>query len=620
MNRLAQETSPYLLQHAENPVDWQPWGDEAFARARDEGRPLLVSIGYSSCHWCHVMERESFDDEATAALMNELFVCVKVDREERPDVDSVYMDAVVSITGQGGWPLTVFLTPGGEPFFGGTYFPPEPRHGLPAFRQVVRAVADAYRERPEDVAAQAEALVGALRQSAEREPSREPLHAGLLAEAEEVLLRQLDPRSGGFGRAPKFPPASALEFLLRRGQLDAVRLTLDGMAAGGMYDLVGGGFHRYSVDSDWLVPHFEKMLYDNALLVPPYLHAWLVTGEERYRDVAEQTLEYLVRELRLESGGFASAQDADTNGIEGLTYTWAEDEGVPAELLRPFEHGRSIIRGELDDATRARLLEIRERRPQPFRDDKVIASWNGLALAALAEGARHLASETFLEAALALGELLDAEPLWRTTRDGRAKFPAYLDDYANVAHGFYELHVASGDLRWLHASRRAAERAIALFGDARRGGFFLSPADGEQLVARQKSIEDNPLPSGNSMLAFVLLRLARIWGDDLLEQQAVGALRLVGDYLTRAPSAFGWALCALDLHLSPPRELAIVGGADTPVARAALAGFDPNTVVAFGPADDIPLLADKDLVDGKPAVYVCERFACRAPVTDPAEL
>jgi uncharacterized protein YyaL (SSP411 family) len=620
MNRLAQETSPYLLQHAGNPVDWRPWGEEAFAQARETSRPLLVSIGYSSCHWCHVMERESFEDEATAALMNELFVCVKVDREERPDVDSVYMDAVVSLTGQGGWPLTVFLTPEGEPFFGGTYFPPEPRHGLPAFRQVLRAVADAYRDRPEDVAAQAESLVGALRRSAEREPSREPLHEGLLAEAEEVLLRQLDPRSGGFGHAPKFPPASALEFLLRRGSLDAERLTLDGMAAGGMYDVVGGGFHRYSVDADWLVPHFEKMLYDNALLVPPYLHAWLVTGEERYRAVAEQTLEYMVHELRLEGGGFASAQDADTDGVEGLTYTWTEEEGVPAELLEPFEHGRSIIRGELDDETRARLLSIRERRPQPFRDDKVIASWNGLALAALAEGARFLPSNTVLQAAVALGELLDVDPLWRTTRDGRAKFPAYLDDYANVAHGFYELHVATGDLRWLHASRRTVDRAIALFGDPERGGFFLSPTDGERLVARQKSLEDNPIPSGNSMLAFVCLRLARIWGDDELERQAVGALRLVGDYLTRAPSAFGWALCALDLHLSPPRELAIAGGPGSPVARAALAGFDPNVVVGFGPAHDVPLLAGKDLVDGRPAVYACERFACHAPVTDPAEL
>jgi uncharacterized protein len=620
MNRLAQETSPYLLQHAENPVDWRPWGDEAFAEARAHGKPLLVSIGYSACHWCHVMERESFEDAATAAVMNELFVNVKVDREERPDVDAVYMDAVVALTGQGGWPLTVFLTSAGEPFYGGTYFPSEPRHGLPAFRQVLRAVADAYRERPEDVAAQAEALVDGLRRSAETEPSREPLTEELLAEAERGLLAQLDPRWGGFGHAPKFPPASVLEFLLRRGALEPVRATLDGMAAGGMYDLVGGGFHRYSVDAQWLVPHFEKMLYDNALLVPPYLHAWLVTGEERYREIAERTLDYLVRELRLPSGGFASAQDADTDGVEGLTYTWTADEGAPVELLQPFEHGRSVLRGELDEQTRVRLLEIRAARPQPALDDKVIAAWNGLALAALAEGARRLARSSLLQAARELGELLAADPLWRTLRDGEARYPAFLEDYANVAHGLYELHVATGELRWLHESRRLALAAVERFGDPDRGGFFLAPADGEQLVARQKAFDDNPTPAGSSMLAFVLLRLARIWGDDELERQAVGALRLVRDLLPRAPSAFGWALCALDLHLSPPRELAIAGGPDTEVARAALGGFDPNAVVAFGPAGDVPLLEGKTLVDGKAAVYVCERFVCRAPVTEAAGL
>ena len=620
MNRLAQETSPYLLQHAGNPVDWQPWGQEVFSQARKDRKPLLVSIGYSSCHWCHVMERESFDDETTAALMNELFVCVKVDREERPDVDALYMDAVVALTGQGGWPLTVFLTPDGEPFYGGTYFPPEPRHGLPSFRQVLRAVADAYSERQEDVAAQAEALVGALRRSAEAEPSPELLTDALLVEAERALLSQLDPRWGGFGHAPKFPPASALEFLLRRGALEPVRLTLDGMAAGGMYDLVGGGFHRYSVDAEWLVPHFEKMLYDNALLVPPYLHAWLLTGEERYREVAERTLAYMLRELRLPGGGFASAQDADPDGVEGLTFTWTAEEGAPPELLQLFEHGRSILRGELDEETRARLLAIREQRPQPALDDKVIASWNGLALAALAEGARRLERSDLLAAAVELGEWLAVDPLWRTTREGRAKYPAYLDDYANAAHGLYELHVATGDLRWLWESRRLALRAVELFGDARRGGFFLTPADGEPLVARQKTFDDNPTPSGSSMLAFVLLRLARIWGDDELERQAVGALRLVRDLLPRAPSAFGWALCALDLYLSPPHELAIVGGTDSDVARAVLSGFDPNAVAAFGPADDVPLLEGKTLVDGKPAVYVCERFACKAPVTDPADL
>jgi uncharacterized protein YyaL (SSP411 family) len=620
MNRLAQETSPYLLQHAENPVDWQPWGDEAFARARAEGKPVLLSVGYAACHWCHVMAHESFEDEVTAALMNERFVNVKVDREERPDVDSLYMDAVVALTGHGGWPMTVFLTPDGEPFFGGTYYPPEPRHGLPSFRQVLVAVADAYSERPGAVAEQARTLVDALRKSAERSPSREPLTASLIAEAVRVLRGQLDPEWGGFGHAPKFPPASVIELLLRVGAIEPAVKTLDGMAAGGMYDLVGGGFHRYSVDERWLVPHFEKMLYDNALLAPAYLHAWLVTGNDHYRRVAEETLDYMLRELRLSSGGLASSQDADTDGVEGLTYTWTAEEGAPAELLQPFEHGRSIIRGELDDETRARLLTIRDSRPQPGLDDKVIASWNGLALAALAEGGRRLERPDFVSAAHGLGTLLDVDPLWRTLRDGRTRHPAYLDDYANVAHGFYELHVATGELRWLERARALATRAVDLFVDETRGGFYLAPANGEELVARRKDLEDNPTPSGNSMLAFVLLRLARIWGDDELERRAAGVLRLLRDAMTRAPSAFGWALCALDLYLSPPRELAIVGPVDSEVARAALRGFDPNAVVAVGPSDEVPLLAGKGLVDGRPAVYVCERFACRAPVTDPAAL
>jgi uncharacterized protein len=617
MNSLAQETSPYLLQHAENPVDWLPWGEEAFERARAEDKPVLLSVGYAACHWCHVMAHESFEDAETAALMNELYVCVKVDREERPDVDALYMDAVVSLTGQGGWPMTVFLTPAGEPFFGGTYYPPEPRHGLPSFRQLLVAIAGAYRERRDDVAEQAAAIVDALRRNARLTPSREPLSAELVSDAVRVLRGQLDPEWGGFGHAPKFPPASAVELLLRAGALDAATATLDGMAAGGMYDLVGGGFHRYSVDERWLVPHFEKMLYDNALLASAYLHGWLVTGDARYRAVAEETLEYMLRELRLPGGGFASSQDADTDGVEGLTYTWTAAEGAPAELLQPFEHGRSILRGELDPETRERLLAIRSRRPQPALDDKVIASWNGLALAALAEGARRFASNRLLQAAESLGELLAVEPLWRTLRDGRARHPAYLEDYANVAHGLIELHVATGEERWLHAARRTALRAVELFADDERGGFFSTPADGEALVVRRKDLDDNPTPAGNSMLAFVLIRLARLWGDDELERRAAGALRLVRDALPRAPSAFGWALCALDLYLSPPREIAIVGPPGGELARAALRGFDPNAVVAFGPSEEVPLLAGKGLVEGRPAVYVCERFACRAPVTDP---
>jgi len=625
MNRLAQETSPYLLQHAANPVDWYPWGEEAFARARAEDKPVLLSVGYSACHWCHVMERESFEDEATAHVMNEHFVSIKVDREERPDVDAVYMDAVVALSGHGGWPMTVFLTPQGEPFFGGTYYPPEPRHGMPAFRQVLVALAEAYRNQRDDVARQAEALVDALQRSARTQPSSEPLTDALLTEAVSALRTQYDPQWGGFGHAPKFPPASTIEFLLRRGAFDLALGTLDGMRAGGMYDVVGGGFHRYSVDEQWLVPHFEKMLYDNALLVPAYLHAWALTHESSYREIVEQTLDYVLRELRLDGGGFASAQDADTDGVEGLTFTWEPHEVPREELLQPFEHGRSIIRGRLTREERAALLAARQRRAQPLRDDKAIASWNGLMLAALAEAGRRLDRADWLEAArglaqFLLGPLSAGGRLHRTWRDGVAKGTGYLEDYANVAHGLYELHVATGERRWLHESRRLALLAVDLFADEANGGFFLTPSDGEELVARQKDLDDNPTPSGNSMLAFVLLRLARLWGDDELERRAVGVLRLIRDAIPRAPQAFGWALCALDLHLSPSREVAIVGGPASPVARAALARFDANTVVAFGPDDDVPLLRGKDLVDGQPAVYVCERFACRAPVTDPAPL
>jgi uncharacterized protein len=626
VNRLASETSPYLLQHAENPVDWYPWGEEALARARAEDKPILLSVGYAACHWCHVMAHESFEDPDTAALMNERFVNVKVDREERPDVDGIYMDAVVAMAGQGGWPLTVFLTPEGEPFLGGTYFPPERRHGLPSFREVLLAVSDLYRERRADVARRTETMVEVLRQAASAAPSTEPLTESLLFQAVRRLGELHDPEWGGFGGAPKFPPASALELLLRRDEGELAAETLDAMAAGGMYDLVGGGFHRYSVDERWLVPHFEKMLYDNALLVPAYLHGWLVTGNERYREIVEETVTYMLRELRLEGGSFASSQDADTEGVEGLTYTWAPGEGAPEKRLEPFEEGRFVLRGELDAETRARLLEIRSARPQPGRDDKVIASWNGLALAALAEAGRRLGRAEWIDESRALGEFLlgplsdSRGRLWRSLRDGRTSGVGFLDDYANVAHGLYELHVATGELRWLEESRRLALLAVELFADAEHGGFFLAPAEGEQLVARKKDLFDHPIPSGNSMLAYVLLRLARIYGEDELEKRAVGVLRLLGENLGRAPTEFAWALNALDLYLATPREIAIVGPPESAVARAALEPYDPNAVVAFGPAEGVPLLEGKDYVEGKPAVYVCERFACRRPATDPAEL
>jgi uncharacterized protein len=626
MNRLAQETSPYLLQHADNPVDWYPWGEEAFERARAEDKPILLSVGYAACHWCHVMEHESFEDPETAALMNERFVSVKVDREERPDVDGLYMEAVVTVTGHGGWPMTVFLTPDGRPFYGGTYFPPEPRFNMPSFRQLLVAVDEAYRAKRSDLERQADALVDAIRDASAVGPSLEPLTAELLVRAVSALAAQFDPEHGGFGRAPKFPPASNLEFLLRTGRDDAlamVRKTLDGMAAGGMYDLVGGGFHRYSVDERWLVPHFEKMLYDNALLASVYLHAWAVTGEPRYRAVVEETLDYMVRDLRLPESGFASAQDADTAGIEGLTYTWTPEEIGDSALLQPFEDGRFIIRGALAEDLRRRLLAERERREQPSRDDKVVTAWNGLALAAFAEAGRRLDRPDYVDVAVDLARFLretmaDGDGLlFRTYRAGEAKIDGYLEDYANVANGLVELSWTIADLSYLEEAYRLAGHAER-FADPDRGGYFV---DDHGLVARRKEFDDHPTPSGNSMMAFVLLRLGRIYGEEKLEKAAVEILRLARPLLERAPTAAGHMLCALDLHLSPPREIAVVGASEE-LRGAALEGFHPNAVYAFAdePTDRIPLLAGKGLVDGKPAAYVCERFACQAPVTGAEEL
>jgi uncharacterized protein YyaL (SSP411 family) len=497
---------------------------------------------------------------------------------------------------------------------------------MPAFQQVLVAVSDLYRDRRADVTQRTQVLVDALEQAAVGAPSSEPLTESLLFQAVRRLEELQDPEWGGFGRAPKFPPASALELLLRRGETDVPVKTLDAMELGGMYDLVGGGFHRYSVDEAWLVPHFEKMLYDNALLVPAYLHGWLVTGRERYREVVEETVEYLLRDMKLPDGGFASSQDADTDGVEGLTYTWAPGEGAPEELFEPFEDGRFVLRGTLDRRTRAQLLELRSQRPQPGLDDKAIASWNGLALAALAESGRRLGRAEWVDEARLLAEFLlgplsdDRGRLYRSLRDGRVSGTGFLDDYANVAHGLYELHVATGELRWLEEARRLALLAVELFADEANGGFFLAPSDGEQLVARRKDLYDHPVPSGNSMLAYVLLRLARIYGDAELERGAVGVLRLLGESMSRGPTEFAWSLNALDLYLAIPKEIAVVGPPDSAVARAALEPFDANAVVAFGPAEGVPLLEGKDYVDGRPAVYVCERFACQRPVTDASEL
>ncbi len=658
MNQLGAETSPYLLQHKDNPVHWQPWGDEAFAAARERDVPVLVSIGYAACHWCHVMEHESFEDADTAALMNELFVCIKVDREERPDVDALYMDAVVSLTGQGGWPMTVFATPDGRPFYGGTYYPPIARPGLPAFRDVLRAVAEAWRDRRPEVDDTAGRLTEAISSSAHRTPATGGFTDSMLAVAVDHLAQIHDPQLGGFGAAPKFPQGPLLQFLLatyaRTGSPEALQMvttTLDGMALGGMYDVIGGGFHRYSVDGRWLVPHFEKMLYDNALLACAYLDGWVVTGNESYRDVAESTLDYMVRELRQTEGGFSSSQDADTDGVEGSTYVWTAEQlravlnpadaeaAVAFYAVTPqgnFEHGTTILRpageppanrAEIDRA----LLIARRERPQPALDDKVIASWNGLALAALARGGYRLQRPDLIERACELADFLtgrmvdtDGQPV-RAYRGGVAKIAAQLEDYAAIAFGLTELAVATADQGYTDQARGWANRAVELFADPVNGGFYSTAAEGD-LVTRRKELDDNPIPSGNSLLAHTLLRLARIDGDAQAEQQAAGVVALAQEYVGRAPHAFGQILQVADMLLADPREVAMIGDPADPATAALLdaarAGFHPTTVYAFGSGEptDQPLLTGKTLVDGAAAVYVCERFSCRAPVTDPAAL
>jgi uncharacterized protein len=658
MNRLAGETSPYLLQHADNPVEWYPWGEEALERARGEGRPILLSIGYSACHWCHVMAHESFEDPETADVMNRLFVNVKVDREERPDLDAVYMNAVVGMTGHGGWPMTVFLTPAGEPFHGGTYYPPQPRHGMPAFRQVLLAVDKAWREQRGEVERVGSNVGEALRRASQIVPSSDPLSEDILADAIPRLRAVHDGTWGGFGGAPKFPAGPAVGFLLRRyagagdaEALEIARTTLDGMALGGMHDLVGGGFHRYSVDAVWLVPHFEKMLYDNALLATAYLEAAAVTGEERYARVASDTLDFLLRDMRLPEGGFASALDADTEGEEGTTYVWTpaqlkealgEDDAAAAAAYYGvtdhgnFEGGTTVLRAQGPPPPdlariRAALLERRMQRPQPGRDDKAIASWNGLALAALAQGGWRLGRPDLLDAARECARFLlgpmtgDDGRLRRTYRAGSARIPAYLDDHAAVCYGLLELALATGEPEWLPPARRLADEAVRRFADADHGGFYQSADDAERLVARHKELDDNPTPSGNSLLCHCLIRLGRIYADPELEARAEATLRLAVDGMRNAPHGFGQMLSALDLYLSVPREVAVVGPVADPATRALAdavrEGFHPTVVYAFGDGQDdagVPLLEGRTPVSGAPAAYICERFACLAPLTDPA--
>jgi hypothetical protein len=697
-NRLAGETSPYLLQHAHNPVDWYPWGAEALARAKALDRPIFLSIGYAACHWCHVMERESFEDEATAAQLNEGFVAVKVDREERPDLDAIYMDAVQALTGSGGWPMSVFLTPDGRPFYGGTYFPDTPRHGMPSFRQLLTGIAEAWRDDRARVEATADRVTAAVRAEARTAPAPAPaasavigglvgpdgrtplgrpappaIDAALLDRATAGLAATFDPVHGGWGGAPKFPAPMTIEHLLRRfvraGDTRALAMaerTLEAMAAGGIHDQLGGGFARYSTDGEWLAPHFEKMLYDNAQLARAYLHAWQVTGERRYREVAEDTLDYLLREMTVPEGGFAASQDADTGGHEGATYVWSAAEvravlGAEAPLFAAAYdvtsggnwEGQTILRRVSDDAelaaaegqtadeVAARLARARERlfarrveRSQPARDGKVIAAWNGLALAALAEAAAALGRDDYRAAAeRAAGFLLGVlhgpdGRLRRSWKDGRALHGAVLEDHADLAEGLLALYMATFEERWFVTARELAEAILARFADP-AGGWFDTAADHETLVARPKSTTDNATPSGGATAATVLLRLAALTGDGRLRAAAEAALSSVAPLAGRYPGGFGQWLVAADLAAYPIDEVAVIG-APTDPDRAALVdvlrtGFRPGVVIATAEGQAaatsaVPLVRDRPAVDGLATAYVCRGFACLRPTTSPAAL
>jgi uncharacterized protein YyaL (SSP411 family) len=673
-NRLAQETSPYLLQHRHNPVDWYPWSPEAFERARADDKPLLLSVGYSACHWCHVMERESFENEEIAALMNRLFVNIKVDREERPDVDQIYMQAVQSMTGHGGWPMTVFLTPEGVPFYGGTYFPPVDRHGMPAFPRLIQGVAEAYRGRRGEVVEAGKQLLEQMQQGERLRSSNTLLTDTILFSAYQALSGEFDAREGGMGRAPKFPQPMNWEFLLRFWKrtgnaraLEMAQLTLTKMARGGMYDQLGGGFHRYSVDGQWLVPHFEKMLYDNGQLASLYLHGWLATGDPEYRRVCEETLDYILREMTHASGGFFSAQDADSEGVEGKFFVWSEDEiraALPdAEMARvaldywgadeePNFEGHSILfvphepsqvaqdlgmtverLAGLVAAARTRLYDAREERVHPGLDDKILASWNGLALAAFAEAGRALGRADYIAAAVKNAEFVtvrmrDGDRLLRSWKDGRAKIKGYLEDYAMVGAGLLALYEATFDRRWLDESRRLAEHALALFWDEREEMFFDTGEDQEALVVRPRNLFDNAVPSGTSVAIEWLLRLAILFGEERYEALALKALRPMADLMTRYPSGFGRYLAALDFHLGPVAEVALVwpdGSGPGPLAETAFRRYMPNRLVVGAPAGSpartgLPLLAERGAADGKATAYVCRRYVCQLPVTDPAAL
>ncbi|HEY0428328.1 MAG TPA: thioredoxin domain-containing protein [Pyrinomonadaceae bacterium] len=669
-NNLINETSPYLLQHAHNPVDWFAWGEEAFAKARAEDKPVLVSIGYSACHWCHVMEHESFEDEATARIMNEHFVSIKVDMEERPDVDRIYMDFVQITTGRGGWPLNVFLTPEKLPFFGGTYFPPDRRYNMPSFQQVLLSIDEAWRDRRDELLHSANDILGEMRRIGLAEFSPAGLSLDQLDAAFESFTKSFDKTNGGFGGAPKFPASMSLEFLLRyykrtktETALEIVKKTCDQMAHGGIYDQLGGGFHRYAVDAVWLVPHFEKMLYDNAQLIRVYLHLFQITKDEFYRRIAEETLEYVKREMLDAKGGFYSTQDADSEGVEGKFFVWTPSEieeilgGEDARIFNFYydasEEGnfeeRNILNvnytiaatakalkiseeklAEVLERGRQMLFEEREKRIKPFRDEKILTAWNGLMLAAFAEASAILENPDYLEIAaknadFILENLQKDGYLLRTWKDGRAKLNAYLEDYANFADGLTELYQVSGETKYLREAKRLADLMITEFWDADSGAFYFTANNHEELLIRTKDFYDNATPSGNSAAADVLLKLAKLVGEERYEKFAVTILRLVAPQIRRYPQGYGRILSTLEFYLTPAKEIVVVGEKGNNLESEIWREFLPEKIVVLSEnaeidADLIPLLRERRMIDDKPTAYVCENFACQTPVVSVADL